>query len=120
MLSGEKFKLDTPTIGLAANRRQQVLIPGESIIEIVSVRNRPQTDGRCPLDGQPLTMFMHDVDVRGVEGWGLEAPAQARALRRIARIDQRRSDAKRHLAPRKRGIRVAQQAIQTDEACFGS
>ena len=67
MLPGEKFKLDTPTIGLTANPRRQVLIPAESIIKILSV----PTDYRKMVDvlwnGQPLTMFAFDVNVPGTE-----------------------------------------------------
>ena len=62
MLLGEKYKLDTPTLGLAANRRRQVLVPAESVIEIVSVPTDYQWMIDVLWDGQPLTMFVHDVD----------------------------------------------------------
>jgi hypothetical protein len=67
MLLGEKYKLDTPTLGLAANRRRQVLVPAESVIEIVSVPTAYQRMVDVLWDGQPLTMFVHDVDFLGPE-----------------------------------------------------
>ena len=63
MSPGQKFRLDTPTIGLAANRRRQVLIPAESTIKIVSVPTDYQRMVDVLCDGQPLTMFALDVDV---------------------------------------------------------
>ena len=62
MLLGEKHRLDTPTLGLTANRRRQVLVPAESVIEIVSVRTDYQRMIDVLWDGQPLTMLVHDVD----------------------------------------------------------
>ena len=67
MLLGEKYRLDTPTLGLAANRRWQVLVPAESVIEIVSVPTDYQRMIDVLWDGQPLTMFVHDVDFLGTE-----------------------------------------------------
>ena len=60
---GKKVKLDTPTLGLAANRKRQVLVPAESVIEIVSVPTDYQRMVDVLWDGEPLTMFVHDVDV---------------------------------------------------------
>lgn len=68
MLPGQKFKLDTPTIGLAANRRQQVLIPAESIIKILSVPTDYSKMVDVLWNGQRLTMFVFDVDVPRTEG----------------------------------------------------
>lgn len=62
MLLGEKYTLDTRTLGLAANRRRQVLVPAGSVIEIVSVPTNYQRMIDVLWDGQPLTMFVHDVD----------------------------------------------------------
>ena len=67
MFLGEKFKLDTPTLGLAANRRRQVLVPAKSIIEIVSVPTDYQQRVDVLWEGQPLTMFVLDVDLLGTE-----------------------------------------------------
>ena len=67
MFLGEKFKLDTPTLGLAVNRRRQVLVPAKSIVEIVSVPTDHERMVDVLWDGEPLTMFVHDVDVRGTE-----------------------------------------------------
>ena len=63
MSPGQKFRLDTPTIGLAGNRRRQALIPAESIIKIVSVPTDYRRMVDVLWDGQPITMFALDVDV---------------------------------------------------------
>jgi hypothetical protein len=67
MLPGEKFKLDTPTLGLAASGLRQVLIPAKSIIEIVSVPTDYKRMVDVLWDGQPLTMFVYDLDVTEIE-----------------------------------------------------
>jgi hypothetical protein len=79
MLPGKKFKLDTPTIGLAANRRRQVLIPADSIVEIVSIPTEYKKMVDAMWDGHPLVMFVHDVDVPGTK------IAEPQRIRLIAR-----------------------------------
>ena len=61
-----KAKLDTPAIELAANRRRQALIPGESITKIVSFPTDYQRTVDVHWDGQPLTMFVLYVYVKEV------------------------------------------------------
>jgi hypothetical protein len=96
MLPGEKFKLDTPTIGLAANRRRQVLIPAASIIEIVSIPNCYQGMVDVLWQGRILTMFALDVDVPVIEiaelehlGLSARAWSEDQALYFLPRFDFR-------------------------------
>ena len=67
MLAGEKFKLDTPTIGLAAPGGRQVLIPAGSIIEIAPVSTQSKGMVAVLWDDELLTMFALDVDMPGTE-----------------------------------------------------
>jgi len=49
-------------MGLAANQRQQVSIPAASVIEIVSVPTKYKQMIDVLWDGEPLIMFIHDVE----------------------------------------------------------
>jgi len=62
MVPGTKIQLDTPALGFATNLRQQV-IPAASVIEIVSMPTKHKKIIDVLWDGEPLTMFVHDLDV---------------------------------------------------------
>jgi hypothetical protein len=72
MLSGRKFRLERPTLaidGVDGNgKRQTSYVPAGSVIKILS---GPTSVGDRIVDvlweGQTLTMFAIDVDVRGTE-----------------------------------------------------
>jgi len=70
MLTGKRFRLERATLalGVANGKRNAVTVPAGAILKVVS---GPTGDGDRMVDvhweGQTLTMFAIDVDVRGTE-----------------------------------------------------
>jgi hypothetical protein len=70
MLSGKRFKLERSTLalGFEDGKRKAVTVPAGAVIKVVS---GPTGDGDRMVDvhwdGQTVTMFEIDVNVRGTE-----------------------------------------------------
>jgi len=67
MLTGKTFTLDRAIMAFIANngRQHSIIVPAGSTVEVVSSYASQMAD--VLWDGQTLTVFVHDLDVREAE-----------------------------------------------------
>jgi len=63
MLTGKTFTLDRPIMAFTANngKQQSIIVPAGSTVEVSGCASQMAD---VLWDGQTLTMFVHDLDVR--------------------------------------------------------
>ena len=68
MLMGKTFKLDRAVMAFIADnggQQHSIIVPAGSTVEVLSGDDSQMAD--VLWDGQALTMFVHDLDVREAE-----------------------------------------------------
>ena len=64
---GEKFRLSQPTCGVIFLERQIIVIPTDSVIQVVTVRQDNHQMVEVDWNGATLRLFARDIQDRGIQ-----------------------------------------------------